>query len=145
MCLSITRACACGKHEAHFMHRDNLLPTQILLNLYCPRCRTQVEWNPATMIEDGGWILEYDMEDAEYQMEKKGFSQPITPEFIFEEGYCCWNGLTPHDLEERTRLYEELAPLLTQDRRLYIQRFKETMLQHVSDLKAAGWRKAQNA
>lgn len=143
MCMSITRRCICGQNEAHFMFRDNILPAETLLNLYCPRCRDQAKWNAATMLEDGGWILEYDLEMARFFLWKKRVQQPITPEFLFDEGYCSWQSLTPRGHEESARIHRRLAPLLAQDRLLYIQQLKAEWLDHVAALKAAGWRKAQ--
>lgn len=145
MCLSIRRLCACGKQEANFMHRDNILPEGILVNLYCPECRHLAVWNPETMTEDCGWILEYDVEGARFFFWDKSMVDDVTPDFIFDQGYCSWNGLTPQDLAERTRLHAELAPLLQQDRLTYINALKGTMLRHVQELKDAGWRKAQLA
>jgi len=145
MCFSVRRTCVCGAQEAHFMHRDNILPEAILVNLYCPECRHQAVWNPQTMTEDCGWILEYDMEGAKFFFWEKGIVEDVTPDFLFDQGYCSWNGLTPIDLPIRARLHAELAPLFQQDRRAYIQALKETMLRHVQELKEAGWRKAQSA
>lgn len=127
------------------MHRDNILPGEILINLYCPECRDLVAWDPEYMAEDNGWILEYDMDGARFLMWQRGITREITPDFLLEEGYLSWNGLAPHDLEERKRLHAELAPLLRQDRLQYINALKRTMLEHVAALKAAGWRKAQTA
>lgn len=143
MCLSLKRTCVCGQNQAYLMHRDNVLPAEILVNLFCPQCRDRAAWDATTMIEDGGWILEYDLEMARLFFWNKGIKQPITPEFLFDEGYCSWHGLTPGDLDESARLHRQLAPVLEQDRLLYIQRIKELWLGHVAQLKAAGWRKAQ--
>lgn len=145
MCLSIRRRCVCGKQEAHFMHRDNILPESILINLYCPECRQEVVWDPACMTEDCGWILEYDMEGAKFFFWDKGIVDELTPDYLFDQGYCSWNGLTPQDLAARRLIHAELAPLLQQDRLAYINTLKETMLRHVQELKDAGWRKAQLA
>jgi len=144
MCLSIRRTCVCGKTEAQFMHRDNILPEAILVNLYCPACRGQADWDGEAMTEDGGWILEYDMEGARFLLWDKGMAREVTPDILFEEGYCSWNGLTPTDLAERTRLHASLAPLLQGDRLTYINALKKTMITYVNELKAAGWRKAQH-
>lgn len=145
MCYSVRRTCVCGREEAEFMHRDNILPADILVNLYCPACREQAAWDPQYMVEDNGWILEYDIEGARFLMWQRGITREITPEFLLDEGYLSWNGLAPHDLEERKRLHAGLAPLLRQDRLAYIEALKKTMLAHVAALKAAGWRKAQAA
>ena len=42
-------------------------------------------------------------------------------------------------------LHRRLAPLIEQDMSLYLQSMKSEWLQHVAELKAAGWRKAQAA
>ncbi|WP_449243828.1 hypothetical protein [Desulfobacca acetoxidans] len=144
MCLTIRRTCVCGREEAQFMHRDNILPESILVNLYCPSCRSQASWDGDCMTEDNGWVLEFDIEGARFLMWHKGLLDEVTPDFIFDQGYCSWNGMTPHDLEERAILHAELAPLLNQDRLAYINALKTTMLERVHDLKTAGWRKAQN-
>lgn len=144
MCLSLKRTCVCGANQAHLMNRDNILPAEILVNLYCPQCQHLAVWNPATMIEDKGWILEYDLEAAQFFFWKRRGQQPITPEFLFDEGYCSWHGMTPLDLEESARIHRELAPLLAQDRLIYINRLKEEWVGYVAQLKADGWRKAQN-
>ncbi|MFP3868578.1 MAG: hypothetical protein ACLFUU_10525 [Desulfobacteraceae bacterium] len=137
------RSCVCGECQAHLMNRDNILPAEILVNLYCPQCRHLAVWNPETMIEDNGWILEYDLEAAQFFFWKKLREQSITPDFLFDEGYCSWHGLTPLDLDESARIHRELAPLLSQDRLVYINRLKEMWTDYVANLKADGWRKAQ--
>ena len=87
-----------------------ILPEAILVNLYCPECRSQAAWDGETMTDDGGWILEYDMDGAKFLFWEKGLVNEVTPDFLFDEGYCSWNGMTPQDLAERTRLHAAWRP-----------------------------------
>ena len=50
MCLNQRRDCRCGRHGAFFIFRGNLLPPEILVELYCPECRHRANWDDATML-----------------------------------------------------------------------------------------------
>jgi hypothetical protein len=143
MCLSLRRSCVCGRNAAYLSCRDNLLPAEILVNLYCPECRPDCI-RAETMLQDCGWVLDYDMEQARDRLARRGFQSPATPEFIFDEGYLSWQGLAPGDQELNTRLHQRLAPLIKQDLALYLKTLRTEWLAHVARLKAAGWRKAQD-
>ena len=54
MCMNQRRFCECGQNSAFLSFRDNLLPSKILLQLYCPRCAP-----PAARLADCGWVLDY--------------------------------------------------------------------------------------
>ncbi|MBM4294422.1 MAG: hypothetical protein FJ126_05880 [Deltaproteobacteria bacterium] len=145
MCMNIRRSCRCGRNSAYFLLGDNLLPPEVLVNLYCPGCRDLADGNPAAMLEDCGWILEFDLAMARIFLDKRGISQPSTPEFIFDKGYLTWQGFSPGDHEANTRLHQRLAPLIEENLNLYLQTLKSEWLAHVAALKAAGWRKALTA
>jgi len=145
MCLNQRRFCQCGRNAAFLIFRDNLLTPEILLNLYCPECRGRAPWDGARMLEDCGWILEYDLDRAQAFLKVRGIKGPATPEFLFDEGYLTWQGFSPGDHEVNTRLHRRLAPLIEQDLALYLKSLKDQWLEHVGQLKAAGWRKAQQA
>jgi hypothetical protein len=139
------RSCECGRNAALLIFRDNLLPREILLALYCPRCRGQAVWDGATMLEDCGWVLEYDVAGAQAFLDRRGLARQATPEFLFYEDYLSWQGLAPGDQEIKSRMHQRLAPLIEQDLALYLKSLKSEWLAHVAQLKAAGWRKAQLA
>ena len=65
MCMNERRYCECGRNSAFLTFRDNLLPPEILVTLYCPQCRPADVWDEATMLADCGWVLEYDVERAQ--------------------------------------------------------------------------------
>ena len=143
MCMNERRYCECRRNSAFLSFRDNLLPSEILLNLYCPQCRQQAAWDETVMVEDCGWVLEYDLERAQAYFDLRGLRQRATPDFLFDEGYLSWQGLAPGDLEVNAQLHRRLEPLIRQDMALYLQTLRDEWTAHVAGLKAAGWRKAQ--
>lgn len=145
MCMSDRRVCECGRNSAFLIYRDNLLPPEILVSLYCPQCRSQVSLNEDTMLEDCGWVLEFDVDGAQVFLNRRGVTGRATPKFLFDEGYLTWQGLAPEDQEINSKLHQRLAPLIEQDLALYLKSLKSEWLAHVAKLKAAGWRKAQHA
>ncbi len=145
MCMQHHRSCACGAHGAHLSFRDNILTPEILLNLYCPECSSQAEWQPHTMVADCGWILEFDLDGAQFCFLQRGLKILATPEVIFDEGYLSWQGFSPHDLQVNAALHQRLEPLSKQDMNRYLEALRTEWLKHVSGLKAAGWRKARHA
>ena len=144
MCLHQKLACVCKSNKAYIFHRDNVLPERAVLHLYCPECLDRANMDPSTMIEDVRWIIEYDMEVARFYLELKGVDHPVTPELIFDEGYCTWYGMSPIDLEENERVHKELLPLQKKDTLLYFNELKRIRLAQFTELKKAGWRKAQH-
>ncbi len=145
MCQMESRRCFCGQRQAYLNFRDNLLSPEILVNLYCPLCGPEAGFDPETMVADCGWVMEYDMEGAQAFFLKHSLNMALTPEFIFDEGYLTWQGFSPGDHEIRAELHERLAPLIKGNMSQYVQALKTEWLAHVERLKAAGWRRAQQA
>ena len=143
MCLNERHFCECRRNSAFLSFRDNLLPPEILLKLYCPHCRPEMALDRATMLEDCGWVLEYDVERAQAYFDLRGLRPRATPDFLFDAGYLSWQGLAPADEAVNARLHRRLAPLVRQDYALYLKTLKTEWLAHVAGLKTAGWRKAQ--
>lgn len=145
MCKMESRRCFCGERQAYLNFRDNLLTPEVLVSLYCPRCSLEAEFDLHTMVADCGWIMEYDMEVAQALFRHQNVRKDPTPEFIFDEGYLTWQGFAPGDHEIRAELHQRLAPLIKGDMNRYLQALKNEWLAHVEGLKAAGWRRAQQA
>ncbi|NOY53738.1 MAG: hypothetical protein GXP58_08980 [Deltaproteobacteria bacterium] len=143
MCMAIEKKCSCNQESARFHHQNSILPFETIANLYCPACSKNVEFNAATMIADNGWIIEYDMTVAEIYGEKMGLTgDQLTPERIFDEGYCTWQGFTPNDLKQANEEKEQLAELAKTDMKRYIQSMKEWSVNRHRKLHKEGWRKA---
>lgn len=145
MCMMESRRCFCGRRFAYLHFRDNLLAPEVLVNLYCPECSPQKDFDAESMVADCGWVMEYDMESAQAFFHKRGLTRPLTPENIFDEGYLTWQGFSPGDHEFRAEMKQRLAPFIQGDLKQYLQALKREWLAHVNRLKAAGWRRAQQA
>ncbi len=143
MCLQQSRACRCGSRRAYLSFRDNVLTPETLLSLYCPECSSGVNWDAACMVEDCGWVLEYDMDGARFFMTQRGLAGELSPEFLFDEGYLTWQGFSPLDHEVNSELHQRLAPMIQEDMQGYLKALKSQWLDYVAGLKATGWRKAQ--
>jgi hypothetical protein len=142
MCMNLRRFCSCGRNSASLNCRDNLLPAEILVELFCPDCRP-AGIDPDTMIQDCGWVMEYDVDRAQAYFALRGIKCRATPAFIFDEDYLSWQGLAPGDQEVNARLHQRLAPLIEKDMVAYLKSLRSEWVAHVAQLKAAGWRKAQ--
>ncbi len=146
MCMAIEKECSCGQESARFHHQNSILPFEVVANLYCPKCSEHVEFNELSMIKDNGWVIDYDMGVAALYGEKMGLKgDQLTPERIFDEGYCAWQGFTPNDLHRANEEKRELAELAKSDMKRYIQVMREWSINRHLKLQEEGWRKAREA
>jgi hypothetical protein len=142
MCVDHSLNCSCGKTHASFHFRDDALPFEIVTNLYCPDCSHDVTHNPETMVADNGWLIEYDMDVARFLMQKEAPASAVTPEFLFDEGYCTWLGMTPTDHIDSVKERTHLAQLAKSDVRRYFEEIKTWGNTRMERLAREGWRKA---
>ncbi len=142
MCVDHKISCNCGKNSISFNFKDDLLPTQVVSKLYCPACPAPIGFNPAAMVSDNGWIIEYDMDIARFLMQNVLHEDAITPEFLFDESYCSWRGLYPNDHLDSAREREELARLAKSDPKRYFTELKIWGTRRMERLAREGWRKA---
>ncbi len=144
MCMEYSMSCVCGSREASFNFRDEVMPPEVISRLYCPDCSKDTAYDPGSMINDNGWIIEYDMEIAEFSALKLPMSlrEQLSPEMLFDEGYATWRGVYPGDHIDSAQEREELARLAKIDPRGYIQKIKTWGIERMERLRAEGWRKA---
>ncbi len=146
MCLHQKVKCVCGKEEAYMFHKDSILPEEVLIEIFCPQCSSDVKVDPSSMLYDAGWVIHYDMDVADYFFKQRGISNvELTPEFIFDNEYCSWYGLSPHDIDENMKLTQELAELRAANLPNYMEVFRNKRVEHVKKLSKQGFRKAKNA
>jgi len=134
--------CSCGKRNASFNFKDDILPHEIITGLYCPSCAASVSQNDQTMLADNGWIISFDMDVARFMLQKHVRTETITPELIFDEGYCTWRGMTPSDHIDSVREREQLTQLAKTDRKRYFEEIKSWATSRMERLAREGWRKA---
>jgi hypothetical protein len=142
MCVDHKITCTCGKNSASFNFKDDLLPVEVVSRLYCPACSSAVGYDPRTMLSDNGWIIEYDMDIARFAAKTVTRERAVNPEFLFDEGYCCWRGVYPNDHIDSAREREELVKLAKTDPRKYFEELKNWGNKRMERLAREGWRKA---
>lgn len=142
MCIDHTMNCTCGAQSASFNLRDNIMPVEIIKKLHCPSCSVKIKYNPETMLIDNDWIIEYDMEVAQFMVLKMPYVK-LTPELLFDEGYCTWRGVYPQDHIDSVSEREELVKLSKINPKKYLEEFKKWGIKRMERLTHEGWRKAR--
>jgi hypothetical protein len=129
---------------AGFNFRNEVMSGEIIRRIYCPECSGDISFDPATMVADNGWIIEYDMEIARFQSLKLTVkADDITPDFIFDEGYCTWRGVYPSDHIDSVLERTEILELAKINPRKYLEEMKEWANTRMERLTQEGWRKAR--
>ncbi len=141
MCIDHKMTCKCGSNSASFNFKDDVMPVEVIDKLYCPACSGDLKYNSATMLADNGWIIEYDMDVVKFAGHKLPYRK-ITPEILFDEGYCTWRGVYPADHIDSVREREELVKLAKINPKKYLEEFKKWGSARMDRLALEGWRKA---
>ncbi len=147
MCIDVRKTCECGAKTVQFHLRDNLLQADVIQRVFCPNCPGDAGFDECSMLNDNGWVVEYDMILATMLLTAKLQVEPevVRPEFLFDQGYACWLEMYPGEREEIREEKEKIMTLLRQGQRQYLQAIQSWNIGRVARLKAAGWRKAQQA
>lgn len=147
MCIDVRKTCECGTKTVQFHLRDNLLQADVIQRLFCPSCPGDAGFDGRSMINDNGWVVEYDMILATMLLTAKLQLDPeaVRPEFLFDQGYACWLEMYPGEREEIREEKEKIMALLREDQRRYLQTIQSWNIDRIARLKTAGWRKAQQA
>lgn len=142
MCVDHSMNCTCGNHAASFNFRDDMLPFEVISRLYCPACSGNARYDATTMVRDNDWIIDYNMEVARFMLQKALPSVQVTPELVFDEGYCTWRGVTPTDPVDSARERQEILKLAKTDPKRYFEELRTWGIKRMERLAQAGWRKA---
>lgn len=147
MCIDVRKTCECGSHTVQFHLRDNIMAPQVISRLFCPSCPGNSPFDRETMLCDNEWIIEYDMDLARTMLEKKLQIDPedVAPEFIFDNGYACWQEMYPGERDDIKEERQKIIQLLEQDRNVYLLAMQEWNIERIERLKSAGWRKVQQS
>ncbi|HAK60693.1 MAG TPA: hypothetical protein DCO77_09970 [Nitrospiraceae bacterium] len=143
MCMEHKITCQCGRSSVGFQFRDQVLPAEAVSSLYCPKCSGDVPFEPQTMLNDNGWIIAFDMEVVRLMKQGLHTNEP-TPEYLFDEGYCTWTGMSPTDSEDSIRERSEIIKRAKVDPQQYLHDLKAWGMQRGERLAAEGWRKARD-
>lgn len=143
MCQSYRKVCACGQSAAEIFFGRMVLDERAVAQVYCPQCSHGVDPKAESRVWDNGWILELDME----VLRARAPAMDIPPEdvradWVFDEGYATWVGITPDDFQRREVERAEIQKLAKTDVRAYIHAMKEWGLNREKRFMDEGWRKA---
>lgn len=141
MCVDHKVKCCCGNNTASFNFKPGAMPVEVIRRLYCPECSKEAAYDSTTMINDNGWIIEFDMDIARF-MGRNLPIEEITPNFLFDEGYCTWRGIYPTDYKDSIREREEIIKLAKTDPKRYFREIRGWGIKRMERLAAEGWRKA---
>ncbi len=147
MCVAIHKECECGANRIQFHMRDNILYPEVISRLFCPECPGDEGYNHATMVNDNGWVIEYDMQLAKSLISLKKIIdiEQITPLYIFDQGYACWLEMYPGERDDIRREKADIVALLKVDQQQYLEKIQSWNIGRIEELRRAGWRKAQMA
>jgi len=144
MCMEHKVRCRCGKREASFQFKDEIMPPETVEALYCPECSKRIAFDPISMINDNGWIIKYDMDVIRVCRQRLPGSvmENLLPETLFDTGYATWRGIYPGDHLDSVKERQEIAKLAAEDPKKYFNEIKKWAVNRMSRLKHEGWRKA---
>lgn len=147
MCVAVFKKCECGAKTVQFHLRDNLLSPEVLTRLFCPACPGDHPFEKANMLNDNGWVIEYDMILARSIIIKTKLLEEaqVTPTYIFDQGYCAWLEIYPGEKGDIKEEKDKILELQKTDQQLYLKEIISWNINRLATLKTAGWRKAQNA
>ncbi|UCH80171.1 MAG: hypothetical protein JSW20_10545 [Nitrospiraceae bacterium] len=136
--------CKCGKRDASFNFKNEIMPPETIETLYCPDCSGDADLDASRMIQDNGWVIHFDMDVAGLYGKRLPAheAEKVSPELLFDEGYVTWRGVYPGDHIDSVHERQELAKLAKTDPKKYFQEMKSWAVTRMARLKDQGWRKA---
>lgn len=147
MCQEVNRNCSCGKENVSFHLRDNIMSQEVIDRLFCPSCSRTVALEKGRMVEDNGWVIEYDMELARmYAIAKLGMeAAQVQPGFVFDEGYVTWREMYPGETRDIADERKKIISMKEKNPQEYLTAINAWAIDRIARLKAEGWRKAKRA
>jgi len=142
MCDSYKMHCQCGERTADIFFGRNILDNKALAKLYCPKCSEGVDTDAPNRVWDNGWVLEFDMEELRVHAPAMDISpEEVTAEWVFDNGFATWAGITPDDAETRNRERAEILRLSKTDMPAYLEMMRHWGKERERRFQQEGWRK----
>jgi len=142
MCESFKTNCVCGQKTAEIFFGKMVLAESSVAKVYCPICSQDIETERQDRVWDNDWILELDMDVLRIHSASMGIApQEVTAEWVFDQGYATWVGITPDDTERRNQERDEIQKIAKTDLHAYYQAMKDWGLSREKQFMEEGWRK----
>jgi hypothetical protein len=137
--------CKCGKRDASFIFKDEILPRAVIKTLYCPDCSRKIAIDYVSMIKDNGWIIRYDMDIVRLYRHKLPLivTENLLPDTLFDNGFATWRGVYPGDHIDSKEERQALAKLAKKDPKKYFKDITTWSIKRMERLRKDGWRKAR--
>ena len=142
MCESFKTKCVCGQKSAEIFFGKMVLAESSVAKVFCPNCSRNIDSERNDRVWDNNWILEFDMNVLQVHAASMGIApQDVTAEWVFDQGYATWVGITPYDTDRRNQERAEIQKLAKTDLLAYYKAMKEWGLNREKKFMAEGWRK----
>jgi len=142
MCQSYKKECVCNQKTAEIFFGKMVLDEKSVAELYCPECSRGIDTDCDHRVWDNDWVLELDMDVIRTHASSMGISAAeLTADWVFDEGYATWVGITPDDAERRNKERDEIQKLAKVDLRAYYEAMKAWGLNREKRFSQEGWRK----
>ncbi len=142
MCQSYRKRCVCETHTAEIFFGKNVLDESSVSRVFCPDCSDGLDVSAENRVWDNGWVLELEMERVRENALIMGtLPDTVTAEWVFDEGFATWVGITPDDAQTRDRERNEFQKLAKTDVRAYVQAMRDWGLEREKRFTRKGWRK----
>ena len=142
MCQSYRKRCACSQNTAEIFFGRMVLDEKAIAQVYCPKCSQNIETGRDNRVWDNGWVLELNMDIVRIRANVMEISaEEITSDWVFDEGFATWVGITPDESQRRNQERSEIQEIAKTDLRAYIQAMKDWGLSREKRFINEGWRK----
>ncbi len=142
MCQSYRKLCACGQNTAEIFFGRMLLDEKAIAQVYCPECSHSIETGCDSRVWDNGWVLELNMDIVRTRAPITGISpEKVTANWVFDEGYATWVGITADDFQRREQERSEIQKIAKTDLKADMQAMREWGLSREKRFMEEGWRK----
>jgi len=126
MCQSYRKVCACGQNTTEIFFGRMILDETSVAKVYCPDCSQNIETESDSRVLDNGWVIELNMEVVKARAQVMEISpEEVTADWIFDQGFVTWVGITPDDHQRREEERSEIQKLAKTDLLAYYQAMKD--------------------
>ena len=145
MCQSYRKVCACGQNTTEIFFGRMILDETSVAKVYCPDCSQNIETESDSRVLDNGWVIELNMEVVKARAQVMEISpEKVTADWIFDQGFVTWVGITPDDHQRREEERSEIQKLAKTDLLAYYQAMKDWGISREKRFIEEGWRKMKS-
>jgi len=145
MCQSYRKVCACGQNTTEIFFGRMILDETSVAKVYCPDCSQNIETESDSRVLDNGWVIELNMEVVKARAQVMEISpEEVTADWIFDQGFVTWVGITPDDHQRREEERSEIQKLAKTDLLAYYQAMKDWGISREKRFIEEGWRKMKS-